>query len=615
MFTSALLAASLVALLIGPVFVEVAQKRQGLLPLVDGFMIGTIGALVLFGIFPEAAEAIGASVIVAGLLGFLTLGLLESATRLSSRSVHRVFVVVAVVALLMHSIMDGVAVHAPDRDVAAGFILHRLPFAMGFWWLLKPRFGFRGAAFGLMAIGVATVVGFGLGPTAIAALTVPQVSFFQAFMGGALLHVLGHRVGDHHHGPDGQLHLGETLAMVLGVAAFSFTVHDEETQAMVGFFSRAWNILLEAAPALLFGYAIAGLIATFLPAQSARWLRGKSALGSAVRGTIFGLPLPVCSCGVVPLYQALVRKGAPPAAAVAFLIATPELGLDAVFLSIPMLGGPMAAARVIASIAVALAVGVVLHRFISPHDHDDEMVAASSAAGGESISVRLLQSLKTGFVDILDDTAAWIAVGIAIAAAIDIGSLQSAVMGMPAGLDVFLAALLGAPIYVCASGATPLAAALFAGGISPGAVLTFLIAGPATNITTLGVLTKLHSRKVAIIFALTILAGATSVGMLTNWIFTEFASATPPLEHHMEHSVLSTIAAIFLLLATAYSILRMSPSGFIHPILHFGGDDHDHEGHGHESHSHGEHAHEDNHEHNHEAAKAEAKSCCSKIEI
>jgi hypothetical protein len=189
---------------------------------------------------------------------------------------------------------------------------------------------------------------------------------------------------------------------------------------------------------------------------------------------------------------------------------------------------------------------------------------------------------------LVDDTAPWIAAGIILAAIIE-PSVVSGLLGLPDPIEVVLFAAAGIPIYVCASGATPLAAAFIWAGISPGAALAFLIAGPATNVTTFATLTQLHGRRIAIAFAATVLGAAVAAGIglnLTGW------GGVPAAEHGHDHAhpwwawaSLGLVALVFL-----DSLARLGPQKWVSSVLTFGHEDHGH-GHAHaHGHDHGHHA-------------------------
>ena len=159
-------------------------------------------------------------------------------------------------------------------------------------------------------------------------------------------------------------------------------------------------LLVESAPALLLGYALAGVVPFILTASRTAALGRGSRLMQSLRGVAFGLPLPVCSCGVLPLYESLIRRGAPAVAAMAFFVATPELGLDAVLLSVPLLGTSLTVARVIAAFVVAVLVALLVGwRATTPFEHTTQ---ASEAVNEQPISQRVRAGLRFGFVEVFD---------------------------------------------------------------------------------------------------------------------------------------------------------------------------------------------------------------------
>lgn len=326
-------------------------------------------------------------------------------------------------------------------------------------------------------------------------------------------------------------------------------------------------LALESAPALLIGYALAGLVPFLLtPTRTSALARG-SIFAQSLRGVAFGLPLPVCSCGVLPLYESLIRRGAPLAAAMAFFVATPELGLDAVLLSVPLLGSSLTLARVIAAFAVALLVALFLGR------GSNETIVMEDAASNPNMLVpswtkRLRAGLRFGFVDVFDHTMPWIALGLLIAATAEPLLSHGAIDGIPAVLQVPIAVLSGIPIYVCASGATPIAAIALHKGLSSGAAIAFLIAGPATNVTTFGVLAKLHGRRMAVLFGVAV----SVLAMIAGWTVDAIGiTAAPVLDAHAhaeEHaSWFGWVCIAGLAGLSVVSLFRQGPRGALRQII------------------------------------------------
>ncbi|HMY57992.1 MAG TPA: permease, partial [Pseudomonadota bacterium] len=339
------------------------------------------------------------------------------------------------------------------------------------------------------------------------------------------------------------------------------------------------------------------------PSAGVAWLGRGSALAQSVRGVLFGLPLPICSCGVLPVYRSLIVRGAPAAAALSFLVAAPELGVDAVLLSFPLLGLPLTVARIVCAFVVAVLAGSIVSRFLPAHSLPNA-IAAESPATTPSFWQRARTAYQIGYVETVDHTAPWIVLGLAIAAALEPLLRIEWVTALPKGLDVPLLALLGLPMYVCASSATPLVAVLIHKGISPGAAVAFLLTGPATNATTYGVLAQLHGRRVAVLYGVVIAALTISLGFLINHILGN--STGYPFHVGHDHSgILYPACLLLLFLLFATSFLRQGPRGFIRQLSLDSStgmsshDGHSHHDHSHHDHSHAGHSHHDHSHHDH----------------
>jgi len=250
----------------------------------------------------------------------------------------------------------------------------------------------------------------------------------------------------------------------------------------------------------------------------------------------------------------------------AFFVATPELGLDAVLLSVPLLGMPLTVARVIAAFLVAVLVALMVGwRASVPAVASDDV---REAAEEQPLGVRIRAGLRFGFVEVFDHTMPWIALGLIIAAVAEPLLSHGAIGAIPAALQVPLAALIGVPVYVCASGATPVAALAIHKGLSTGAAMAFLIAGPATNVTTFGVLARLHGRRMAFVFGITV----TALAVLAGWIVDGLGiSAAPVLEAHasVDHhgAWLGWLSVVGLSLLVVASLVRQGPRGALRQIL------------------------------------------------
>lgn len=604
-----MLSLSLGALVLAPLVFSLVRRHQLALPALDGFVLASVGGLLMLHVLPLALAKTGLWAVIVGFLGLVTPLLVERFAGLAVERVHTVTVALAMVGLALHSAADGVALHT-DLDHQMGLalplavVLHRLPVGLVVWSLVRPKHGVKWAVGVLSLIGVATMLGFGFSAGKLQAIGGFASLLFQTFVAGSLLHVLVHvplhshegQAHDHDHGHGHEGHgqqdhghgdrpvrdvaaavgpqpvpkkrpWAETLGALVGVAFIAIIPllgdHSDDTH-LLGYGRAFLHLALESAPALLLGYLLAGVFIVFLPAASASWIARGGPLSQAARGVIFGVPIPICSCGVVPVYQSLVRRGIPATAGMAFLVATPELGIESFLLSFPLLGVPMTLARLLAALVVALAAGYLVGRLVGARSERASEAAATQPA---PLLERIKRSLAYGFGETVDATASWILVGLAVAAALQPSSLSAWLRHLPAGLDVVIFGLAGIPIYVCASGATPLAAALIFAGASPGAALAFLLAGPATNITTFGVLTQLHSRRIALLFGATVLTAALAVGYLTNlvmpasWVRTSLGSGAD------SHGIVSWLALGVLALVFLGSLYRTGPRAALAEVL------------------------------------------------
>lgn len=586
-----LLFLSLVALAAGPLFVGRLSTRPGLAAAVDGFVVTAIPLLVLLPLVPHAIEEREALLLVVVALGFAAPFALARLSQAADRGVHGWGLLLGTLGLALHALVDGSALGVANQlggwGLAPAVILHRLPVGLAIWWLAERNFGRKAAVGALAMLMGATVAGFFAGSSAARLAGWHEwLHLFQAAVAGSLVHVAFHR---HPSGNERAEPKFEAVGAVAATVLILFALvpaNGGETAAAQGFLTRLLALAAESAPALLIAYLAAGLLSAYLPGASIRWLGGGSAVSQASRGMAVGLPFPICSCGVVPLYRSLVDRGAPPAAAMAFLVATPELGIDAVMLSIPLLGGPVTILRLCTAAAAALLVGwLVGGRLEARREVAVESKAVDSASDS---SDRFRTALRTGTGEVVDHTAPWILVGLLVAALVAPWLEGGWLAQLPPVLGVVLFAALGFPTYVCAASATPVVAALLAAGLSPGAGIAFLITGPATNVSTLGVVAGLHGRAAALRFAGTLVVFAISAGILVDAFFP--ALPVPSLAELTEEAptVLQWISLAGLTALVLGSVFRRGVRRFWAELREGLGWDHDHS---HGSHDHSAHTH------------------------
>ncbi len=279
----------------------------------------------------------------------------------------------------------------------------------------------------------------------------------------------------------------------------------------------SWDLLLESSVYILIGLLFGGILRVFLSPHSIANHMGKGRYMSVLKAAILGIPLPLCSCGVLPAAVSLKKQGANNGATTAFLISTPESGVDSISITYALLDPIMTIARPISAFFMATAAGfmenVSNRRFETTKIQPDLSCPVDGCCDGNecppevhnnhhSIVEKMASGVKYAFTDIWSDLAGWFFVGLFLAgfitALIPDDFFQQYLGGGFSSMLLML--VIGIPIYICATASTPVAAALIMKGVSPGAALVFLLAGPATNITSLTVLTGVLGKRATAIY-------------------------------------------------------------------------------------------------------------------
>jgi uncharacterized membrane protein YraQ (UPF0718 family) len=597
------LIASLAALVVGPLVFERTRGPWALAAL-DAFALVAVGGLVSVHILPQCFEQSGWLAAPALALGLFGPGLLCGSRLLSGRTGSRITLPLALLGIALHALLDGVALGGSGETLdalALAIVLHRVSDGLGIWWLARPAYGKPTAMALLGTLALFSVVGFVLRPEIVAGTSQPWFWLLQALIAGSLLHVILRHPPSAPRasaGPGRGTALasgaGGLLGLALVLALESFVEADPHAHGGGALFVE---LALQSAPALLAAYLLVALLhASELDLR--KWLGGGSRLSQALRGTLVGLPMPICSCGVIPLYRGLVQQGAPATAALAFLVSAPELSITAVFLSASLLGFEVTLARALAAGVLALVVGLVVGARLprAPTTLEPEPARVRRPLG-----VRLAAGLRYGLGDMVDATAPWILVGLGVSALLEPWISAEGLAGVAPALEVPLFALLGMPLYVCASGSTPLAAVLIAKGVSPGAAIAFLLTGPATNLTTFGLLTRLHSRGTALLFALTTALTTMALGWGANAFLGHGRGGQVAHPHGHEVGTLELGCALALIALCVVSILRQGTRRFVGQVISPHGAEslHDHD-----------HDHDHDHGDPHDGPAHGAAGCC-----
>lgn len=300
--------------------------------------------------------------------------------------------------------------------------------------------------------------------------------------------------------------------------------------AIVGIGAESWHLLAEMSPYLIVGFIFAGILHVFFSVERISRYLGKGNFISVLKATLFGIPLPLCSCSVIPAVSTLRKAGASKGATLAFLISTPTSGVDSILATYSLLGPVFTVYRVIASFAAGLLAGVGANIFDRRIDSSEEQAknqtcvvcGEEATADGHvhSFGARMRAMIAYSFGELVADIGKWVLIGTLIGGAISyflpanlIGTYLSSSV-----LQMLLMLVLSIPLYICATGSLPIAAALILKGISPGAALVFLIAGPATNAVTVTVVSRTLGKRSLAIYLASIVVVSLGMGLLFDLI-------------------------------------------------------------------------------------------------
>ena len=348
------------------------------------------------------------------------------------------------------------------------------------------------------------------------------------------------------------------------------------------------DLTMEASPWLLLGLFIAGLMKYWLPAKILSHHLGHGKL-AIIKAAFIGAPLPLCSCGVIPVAAELRRSGASKSATASFLVATPETGVDSITVSYAMLGPVFAIFRPVAAISSAIITGILVS-----FDKTEELAekqtnnnssssccasqknkanevktsccGTTSAAKPLSAVTKSLKGMQYAATRLIDDLIIWLVIGLVFATLVKTFVPLAWLTYYGSGLAAMLVMIvISIPMYICATASTPIAAGLLLAGISPGTALVFMLAGPATNISTLGVIKKEMGASTLYRYLSGVILSALFFGYLLDYLVNFWAI---DVNQHMQHSHeivpdFIAVASSLLLLFLAISPIR---NLFIKPL-------------------------------------------------
>jgi uncharacterized membrane protein YraQ (UPF0718 family) len=344
------------------------------------------------------------------------------------------------------------------------------------------------------------------------------------------------------------------------------------TDILTGILKESYALLNAMSPYLLFGFFVAGLLHIFFdPAGIAKHF-GKPDIMSVLKASLFGVPLPLCSCGVIPAALQLKREGASKGAILSFLISTPTTGVDSIFATYALMGGFFAAYRVLASFVTAILCGLLVNVFTRPYAPIEDPGASKdcSCCSGHArpvsergLPAKFFSAMKYSFGDLLKDTGPWLILGVLVGGAISYLIPQSFLEEyVGSGVKAMVIMLIiGMPMYVCATGSIPIAAALMLNGVSPGAAFVFLLSGPASNAVGMTLIAKEMGKRELLIYIFSIAVSSVAFGLVLD-VFSGYISIPSmrkaPYSTGHAAGIVELISSVVLVAFILYNLLSAS---------------------------------------------------------
>lgn len=314
------------------------------------------------------------------------------------------------------------------------------------------------------------------------------------------------------------------------------------------------HVFAMMAPWLVFGFLMAGIIAVWIPRNWVnRAMGGSSGFRGILRAVAIGVPLPICSCGVLPIAAGLRKHGAGKGPTAALLVSTPQTGIDSVLATYALMGPVFAVARPLAAAITGVVGGLVV---AAVGGDDAEMVDAEDASAG-SHGVRAI--FWQAYRRLLGSVAKPLAIGLAISALVTVLVPDNFFADAFNGNDWIampVMALVGFPMYVCSTASIPIAASLVAKGVSPGAAFVFLMVGPAMNAMSLTTVASLFGRKATVAYVSVIIVGAVLCGMVINLVPNALPASVAADSAAHALSAVHWVSALFLAVMIAFNLVR-----------------------------------------------------------
>ena len=315
--------------------------------------------------------------------------------------------------------------------------------------------------------------------------------------------------------------------------------------------TEVFNLFIEMSPYLMMGFLISGILYIFISKEQISHNLGKGGLGSIIKAALFGVPMPLCSCGVIPVSSSLYNRGASKGATLSFLISTPQTGVDSILITAGGLGLPFAIIRVVVALITGI-VGGMLSEATELKDYD----ATSEIKHSHNKATTWIEGLKYGLISLPKDIIKPLFQGLFLAALVStyLGDNFFNDFGLNGTVGLFAICLIAIPMYTCATASVPFAISLIHAGADPGIAFVFLMAGPATNIATISVIKKIMGDRTLYIYLATIFISA----IVTGWLINQFMVDTVVANSHGAHEHFPqwiVFASTILLLAVSINAL------------------------------------------------------------
>lgn len=345
---------------------------------------------------------------------------------------------------------------------------------------------------------------------------------------------------------------------------------------------ESWELLLDSAIYMIFGIIIGGLLKVFLSPSYVAHHLGKGRFRSVFKAALFGIPIPLCSCGVLPAAASLKKQGANNGATTAFLISTPESGIDSISITYALLDPIMTIARPVAAFFSAFVAGIA-ENLVNPPKSQLTMAPDLSCsvdgccdgvdcdpedhANHHTRTEKIKAGMKYAFGELWGDLAGWFFIGLLLAGLITAlvpDDLITAYLGGGLGAMLLMLAF-GVPLYICATASTPIAAALILKGVSPGAALVFLLVGPATNMASLSVLVGMLGKRATALYLASIMIMSVLSGLVVDQIYRSMdisAQAVIGQAAEIIPTELKLVAAILLIILSVKPLSRIATGWF-----------------------------------------------------